>query len=93
MNRTMQDPKPFIAQSFDVLDLGLGVVVVANPVAKGQVVDHWGCKTEREQDALFEHIQASDRAVVAACDTFSDRSIPIDDQILKGHSVVATLRS
>ena len=93
MQRTMQDPKPFVAQSFDVLDLALAQVVVATPVAKEKIVATWDCRSEAEKDAIFEYFKASDAALADAHLTFTDRSIPIDDQLLKGHSLAATLRA
>ena len=89
MARTLRDPTPFIAQSYDALSLALGHVNAALNQAKICVL-----KTGRDRSSVVKYsvihsIEEGDAAYRAAKEAFDRIDIPIDPATLKGHSILA----
>ena len=91
MARTMRDPKPFVAQSYDALDLAFGEVLVATSLAWKALNDaaQSPSMTDDAYAAVANQHAAGREAVAETAEAFTDESIPLDDQMFKGHSLVA----
>lgn len=94
MTRTMRDPKPFVAQSYDQLDLAFSEVAVATSLAWKAL--HDASESPSMSDAAYRAVAnqhaAGRKAVLDTSEVFMEKSIPLDDQMVKGHSLVAWLK-
>ncbi len=89
VERTLRNPQPFIAQSYDALSLALGRVGVGITQAKSEVYETGRDKSAEERNSIMQSMQATDTAFLAAEAGFERIDIPIEPSILKGHSVLA----
>jgi hypothetical protein len=92
IERTLSDPQHFIAQSYDVLDLAFAQAGIAISLAKESLYDKWATVPESERVTVDATVRSADRAYNEAKVAFTDGAIPVPESVLKGHSVIATLR-
>ena len=89
VERTLRNPEPFIAQSYDALSMAFGRVSVGISHAKNAVRETGRDKSPEERASIMQSMRATDVAFVATEEAFDRIDIPIDPAILKGHSVLA----
>ena len=89
VTRTLRDPRPFIAQSYDALSLALGHVNAVLSLVKTSLYHTGSSRTAAEKLCLVNSVHEGDAAYLAAEEAFNRIDIPIDPAILMGHSVLA----
>lgn len=90
--RTLRDPKPFIAQTYDALDVALGTIAIKILEAKETAYNHGASKSQVEKESMLAGMNVADDAYTRVRGCFLDHDLPVEDSVLKGHSVVAYLR-
>ena len=89
MARTLRNPTPFIAQSYDALSLALGRVNAALDQAKICVLNTGRDRSSAVKYTVALSIREGDAAYCTAKEAFDQIDIPIDAATLKGHSILA----
>lgn len=92
LSRVARDPKHFVAQSYDVLDLGLAQAGIAISLAKRDVHESIDLMRPTHREEIYGLMRNTDRAYTKTRAAFTDGSIPVNPDLMKGHSLVATLR-
>lgn len=92
LSRVTRDPKHFVAQSYDVLDLGLAQAGIAISLAKMDVHESIDLMRPAQREEIYGLMRNTDRAYTKTREAFTDGSIPVNPDLMKGHSLVATLR-
>lgn len=87
--RTVHNPQPFVAQSYDALSLALGRVGADLTEAISNVRETGRDRGSKERDSIMDTVGRAARAYVAAREAFERINIPIAPTTLKGHSVLA----
>jgi hypothetical protein len=93
VERTLSDPQHFVAQSYDVLDLAFAQAGISISQAKESLYDNRDATPESERAVVIETLRNTDRAYDETKAAFTDGTIPVHESVLKGHSVIATLRN
>ena len=75
-----------------VLDLGLAQAGIAISLAKMDVHESIDLMRPAQREEIYGLMRNTDRAYTKTRAAFTDGSIPVNPDLMKGHSLVATLR-